>query len=366
MNTILMTTLTISGITGILALLLSVANRTIANYGEMKLTINDEKEYTVEGGDSLLSTLIEEEIFIPSACGGKGSCGYCKVKVTQGGGEILPTELGYVTPEEQREGIRLSCQLKVKTDLKIEIPEELFNVRQYDYTLSYMADVTDKIKHLRLRLPENATIDFKPGQYVQILTPVYKESDEEVYRAYSIASSPVNKNHIELLIGYVPEGICTTYIHKYLKEKDRLTIVGPFGDFYYRDTDREMIMVGIGTGMAPLLSILRYMRDQGIQRKGTFFFGARTREDLFLTEEIDEISRTLKDIEIVYTLSRPTPECHWEGPVGRVNDLLDKRLDDCSRLEAYLCGSPLMIDAVMEVFKKKDFPLQHIHYDKFE
>lgn len=366
MNTILMTTLTISGITGILALLLSVANRTIANYGEMKLTINNEKEYTVEGGDSLLSTLIEEEIFIPSACGGKGSCGYCKVKVTEGGGDILPTELGYVTPEEQKAGIRLSCQLKVKTELKIEIPEELFNVKQFDYTVSSMEDVTDKIRHLKLQLPENASIDFKPGQYVQILTPVYKESDEEVYRAYSIASSPVNRNAIELLIGYVPEGICTTYIHKYLKKNDTLTIVGPFGDFYYRDTDREMVMVGIGTGMAPLLSILRYMRDHGIQRRGTFYFGARTRKDLFLTEEIDAISRELKDIEVVYTLSRPTPECNWEGPVGRVNDLLDQRLGDCSELEAYLCGSPLMIDAVMDVFQTKGFPMEHVHYDKFE
>ncbi|MBN2259126.1 MAG: 2Fe-2S iron-sulfur cluster binding domain-containing protein [Clostridiales bacterium] len=365
MNTIIMTVAAISAITGFLALLLSVANRTIANYGEKKILINNEKEYIVDGGDSLLSALIENEIFIPSACGGKGSCGYCKVKVTEGGGTILPTELGYVTTEEQKEGIRLSCQCKVKEDLKIEIPEELFNVKQYDYIVEKIEQVTDKIKHLRLKLPKDNEIDFKPGQYIQILSPVYKESDEEVYRAYSIASSATDKNYIELLIGYVPGGKCTTYIHNYLKENDKLTIVGPFGDFFYHNSDREMILVGIGTGMAPILAILRYMRDNNIQRKGTFYFGARTKEDLFLTEEIDEIAKTLKDIEIVYTLSRPTPECNWTGPVGRVNDLLDKKLDDCSNLEAYLCGSPLMIDAVLDVFKKKNFEEQYIFYDKF-
>lgn len=367
MSTIIYSVIAISTVTGLLALLLSVANRTIANYGDKTLIINDEKEYIIDGGDTLLGALVEQEIFIPSACGGKGSCGYCKVKVLEGGGELLPTEIGYVTPEEAAQGIRLSCQLKVKTDIKIEIPEELFNVKQYDYHVAKIDDVTDKIKHLRLELPKDAEIEFKPGQFIQILTPEYKESDEEVYRAYSIASSPTNKNFIELLIGYIPDGICTTYVHKYLKEKDKLTIVGPFGDFHYLDSDREMIMVAIGTGMAPILSILRYMRDNNIQRKGTFYFGARTRKDLFLTEELEEIVNELKDIEIVYTLSRPTPECDWEGrPAGRVNELLSKKLDDCSNLEAYLCGSPLMIDAVLEVFKEKNFDEEHIHYDKFE
>jgi Na+-transporting NADH:ubiquinone oxidoreductase subunit F len=366
MSNILTTVFAISLVTGSLALLLSVANRTIGNYGEKKLLINEEKEFTIDGGDSLLGALIEQEIFIPSACGGKGSCGYCKIAVQEGGGDILPTELGYVTEKEAAEGIRLSCQLKVKNDLKIEIPEELFNVKQYDYHVAMIKTVTDKIKHLRLQLPKDKTIEFKPGQYIQILTPVYKESDEEVYRAYSIASSPSIKNSIELTIGYVPEGVCTTYIHNYLKVNDKLTVVGPFGDFQYHHSDREMVMVAIGTGMAPILSILRYMRDNKIQRKGTFYFGARTRKDLFLTDELDEIVKDLPGIKVVYTLSRPTPECNWDGQVGRVNNLLDKKLNDCSNLEAYLCGSPLMIDAVLEVFNEKNFDSEHIYYDKFE
>lgn len=191
MTVILTQVVVISGISGILALLLSIANRTIGDYGEKKLTINDEKEYTVDGGDSLLATLVSEEIFIPSACGGKGSCGYCKVHVSEGGGQFLPTEAGYVNPEEQAEGVRLSCQLKVKEDIKIEIPEELFNVRQYDYQVTKLDVVTPKIKHLRLELPKDKEIKFKPGQYIQILTPTYKGNDELFVMSLSVTNTNI-------------------------------------------------------------------------------------------------------------------------------------------------------------------------------
>ena len=160
MSSIGMTVLTISGITGLLALLLSVANRTIANNGEKKIIINKEKTLTVDGGDTLLSALVEQKIFIPSASGGKGSCGYCKVHVLEGGGDILPTELGYVTKAEQSEGVRLSCQLKIREDLQIQIPEELFSVKQFDYHVAFLKDVTPTIKHLRLNLPDNEEIEF--------------------------------------------------------------------------------------------------------------------------------------------------------------------------------------------------------------
>jgi Na+-transporting NADH:ubiquinone oxidoreductase subunit F len=263
MENIVTTVVAISGITGFLALLLSIANRTIANYGEKKLVINEEKEYIIEGGDNLLSTLNEQDIFIPSACGGKGSCGYCKVKVIEGGGQFLATEKGYVTETERLEGIRLSCQLRVKEDIKIEIPEELFNVKQYEYTVTILEDLTDKIKRVRLELPESLEINYKPGQYIQILTPVY-DGNEEVYRAYSITTPPSSKRAIELFIGYVPNGICTTYIHKYLKVNDKLNVVGPFGDFYYREGDKEMVLVAIGTGMAPIMGILRYINKNRI------------------------------------------------------------------------------------------------------
>ena len=366
MQTIAITVLTISGITGLLALLLSVANKTIANYGEMKININNTKELTVDGGDTLLSALIEQKVFIPSACGGKGSCGYCKVTVIEGGGEILATELGYVTPEEQKEGIRLSCQCKVRTDMHIEIPEELFSVKQYDYHVAFIKDLTPTIKHLRLTLPEKEEIEFKAGQYVQILAPTYKGNDEEVYRAYSIASSPMDPKAVELYIGYVKEGKATTYVHNFLKEKQKLTVVGPYGDFYYRDSDREMVLVAIGTGMAPIMSILKYMQSNNIQRKATFYFGARTAEDLFEMETLEQLQKDLPNFKLITCLSKPTEKCNWTGEVGRVTDLLQKYLVDASEAEAYLCGSPVMIDSVIPILREKGMAEENIMYDKFE
>jgi Na+-transporting NADH:ubiquinone oxidoreductase subunit F len=363
---ILRTVLIISSITGVLAYLLSLANKTIANYGEKNMTINGEKEYIVDGGDTLLTALVDNEIFIPSACGGKGSCGYCKVKVDSGGGRFLPTEAGYVTPTEQEEGIRLSCQLKVKEDIHIEIDEELFNVKQYDYDIAFIKDVTPKIKHIRATIPEGNEISFKPGQYIQILTPKYKGNREEVYRAYSIASGPQDNKALEMFIGYIPNGICTTYIHQHLKETDKLTIVGPYGDFYYQDTDRDMVMVAIGTGMAPIMSILKHLQANKIDRKVTFYFGARTRSDLYMIDELEALKKDIPRFKLITCLSRPTEACNWDGEQGRVTDLISKFLDNGSECEAYLCGSNKMIDSVTPLLKEKGIPEEFILYDKFE
>lgn len=366
MKDILTTVITISAITGTLALLLSIANKTIANYGEKNLIINNEKSYTVDGGDTLLSALVEQEVFIPSACGGKGSCGYCKVKVLEGGGQILPTEFGYVNPDEQANGIRLSCQCKVKENMKIEIPEELFNVKQYDYDIEFIHSVTPKIKHLRLKLPIDAEINFKAGQYIQLLAPKYKGNREEVYRAYSIASSPHDKSAIELFIGYIPQGICTTYVHQHLTKKDQVTIVGPYGDFYYQEGTRKMIMVAIGTGMAPIMSILKYMRDEKINRQVDFYFGARTRDDLYMMEELEALQKDLPTLKVITCLSRPSESCNWTGEKGRVTDLIKKFLKDGQNCEAYLCGSPLMIDSTIPALEEQGVPPAAIFYDKFE
>lgn len=363
---ILRTVFIISCITGILAYLLSLANKTIGNYGEKKMIINEEKDYIVDGGDTLLTALIDNEIFIPSACGGKGSCGYCKVTVLEGGGRFLPTEAGYVSPQEQKDGVRLSCQLKVKEDIHIQIPEELFNVKQYDYNIEFIHDVTPKIKHLRVTLPDDHEINFKPGQYIQILTPKYKGNKEEVYRAYSIASAPSDNKALELFIGYIPNGICTTYVHQHLTESDQITIVGPYGDFYYQESDREMVMVAIGTGMAPIMSILKFMRDEKIDRKVTFYFGARTREDLYMLDELNELTEALPNFRLITCLSRPTEACNWDGEKGRVTDLIQKHLNNGPECEAYLCGSPVMIDSVTPLLMEKGIPEEFIFYDKFE
>jgi Na+-transporting NADH:ubiquinone oxidoreductase subunit F len=340
---------------------LTIADRTIANYGEVKLTINDDKEYTVEGGSSLLSTLISQKIFIPSACGGKGSCGYCKVVVKEGGGPVLATELPILTKEEIESNVRLSCQCKVKQNIKIEIPEELFNVKEYAAYVIKMDKLTATIKRLRFDLGEEQ-INFKPGQYVQLKAPAYEGNDEEVYRAYSVASSVNDKHAIELLIGYTG-GIATTYVHQHLKESDLAHINGPYGDFYYHEDDGgPIIFAGAGTGMAPIISILQYMKDQNIQRKSIFFFGAKTMNDLFLLDKLKEFEETLYDFKFVPTLSREeSPE--WTGEKGRVPSSINKYIEKGQNYTAYLCGSPAMIDSIVESLA--DIPAEKIYFDKF-
>lgn len=366
METILITTATVTAFTGILAFLLTLADRTIGNYGEMTININGEKDYIVDGGDSLLSSLIEQKIFIPSACGGKGTCGYCKVEVIEGGGPILPTELPFLTEKEIEENIRLSCQCKVKENMKIQIPEELFNVKEYKLIVESIEDMTPEIKKLRLAFKEGDEINFKPGQFIQFKAPKYKGNDEEVYRAYSIASPPSEKNYIELIIGYVPGGKATTYVHQFLKEGDTVDINGPYGDFYYHgDRDNEMILVGVGTGIAPILSILHYMRDNNIERKAKFYFGAKTPEDLFLLDLIEEFEKDLYDFEFIPTLSRALEEHNWTGEKGRVNVALDKHIKDPKDKEAYLCGSPGMIHSVIESLNDKGILEELIYYDEF-
>jgi len=364
MSDVLITVLIASGIAGLLAFFLTLASNTIGNYGEVKININKEKEMTVNGGDTLLSSLNDNKIFIPSACGGKGSCGYCKVKVNDGGGIVLPTELGYLSKEEINKNIRLSCQLKVKENIQIEIPDELLNAREYTATVEFIKDLTPRIKHLRFRLEGDDEIKFKPGQYIQIKTPKYKGNDEEVFRAYLVASSPSNKKFVELIIGYVEDGICTTYIHKHLKEGDKISFTGPFGDFYYKESDREMVMVATGTGMAPIISILEYMRENNINRKATFYFGSRYIEDLFFIERLKELERDLHDFKFVPSLSKPNED--WSGEVGRVTDAINKYLIDGENVEAYMCGSGKMIDSTVTVLKKKNLKEENIYYDPFE
>ncbi len=365
MDNILISTAFITVITALFAVLLTIADRTINNYGIVKLTINDEKVYDIEGGSSLLASLTAEKIFIPSACGGKATCGYCKVQIHEGGGPVLATELPFLTEEELERHVRLSCQCKVKQDIKIEIPEELFNVKEFETTVTEIIDLTDTIKKLRFQLPEGEEFNFKPGQYVQLRAPLYEGNDEEVYRAYSIASSPTEKGYFELVIGYVPEGIATTYVHHHLEVGNKVLINGPFGDFYYQDTDRDMVMVATGTGVAPILAILNYMRTNDIKRKATFYFGAKTTSDLFMLDYFKELEETLFDFTFVPTLSRVSEGEVWNGQKGRVNNAIDKLLDSGENKEAYLCGNAAMIDSVVTSLTNKGMPVELIFYDKF-
>ena len=253
----------VSGISLFLALLMVIADATIGNYGDVTITVNEDKELTVKGGQSLLKALNGEGIFVPSACGGRGSCGLCKVRVVEGGGSYLPTELPWISEEERKRNIRLSCQFKVKSDVAIQIPEELFNVRQFTARVDTLRDLTHDIKEVRLSLIDPPSISMTAGQFIQFQVPEYELTDEPVYRAYSMASAPSDSSHIELEIRLVPNGICTTYVHKYLKEGDEVLLNGPYGDFFLRDSDRDVICIAGGSGMAPIKSILLDMAEKG-------------------------------------------------------------------------------------------------------
>ena len=365
LNGLLTAVIVVGGISGLLAVLMVIADNTIGNYGDVTVTVNNKKEYTVRGGSTLLGALMEQEIFIPSACGGRGSCGFCKVRVAEGAGELLPTELPHLTQEEIADNIRLSCQIKVKKDIKIEIPEELFSVKQFSAVVASIRDLTYDIKEVTFRLEEPAAIDFKAGQYVQILTPEYEKCDEPVYRAYSVSSAPSLKDTVELEIRRVPNGICTTYVHDYLKEGDRVTFNGPYGEFYLRDSDNDIIFLAGGSGNAPIKSILSDMAEKGIGRKALYLFGARSEKDLFLTEEMKGFEKKLKDFRYLPALSEPEEGSGWDGETGLITEVLDRNLADGSKTEAYLCGSPGMIGACVEILKKKGVGEDRIFYDKF-
>jgi Na+-transporting NADH:ubiquinone oxidoreductase subunit F len=356
----------ISAVAVFLALLMVIADATIGNYGEVTIQVNSgARELVVAGGQPLLKALVGEGIFIPSACGGRGSCGLCKVKVEEGGGQLLPTELPWLSEEEKKNNIRLSCQFKVKNDLSIRIPDELFRVKQFRTVVESIRDLTHDIKEVRLKLIDPPEIEPTAGQFVQFQVPEYELTDEPVYRAYSMASVPSDKNHIELEIRLVPNGICTTYVHSYLKEGDEVLVNGPYGDFFLRDTDRDIVCIAGGSGMAPLKSILLDMAEKGSKRKATYFFGARSAKDLFLLDEMRELEKQLENFTFMPALSEPEESDNWTGEVGLITDVVAKYVKDGSQKEAYLCGSPGMIDACVKVLTKCGVPEERIYYDKF-
>lgn len=365
MAEIFQTVLIITGIAGLLALLLTLAKQYVANYGECRIVINNDRELHVEGGNFLLSTLGGQGLFLPSACGGKGTCGLCKCKIVEGGGPVLPMELPFLTKEELEDSIRLSCQVKVRSDMKLIIPEELLSARKYTAVVEFIKDETPTIKLVRFRIADGQKIVFKPGQYIQLFAPPYPGSPEAVFRAYSLASSANEPDTAELIIGFVEGGLVSTYVHRHLSKGDTVTFNGPFGGFYLRDSDAEIILVAVGTGIAPIRSILFYLRDRQIQRKATFFYGARTENDLVCADEMYALEKTVPDFSFRPVLSRAGEDSGWTGDRGRVNDSVMKYVEGGGDKEAYLCGMPAMIQSVSEELVKKGIPLEKIYYDKF-
>jgi len=363
---ILVAVAVVSSIGTVLAALLSICEHFLANYGPCRIGINDERDITVKGGGNLLSMLTSEKIFVPSACGGRGTCGLCKLKVLEGAGPLLPTEEPYLSEEETQSDVRLACQVKVRNDLKIEIPPELFAIREYVCRCAAIVDLTHDIKQFRFDLVEPEQIDFVPGQYVQLLAPVYKKGGEEVYRAYSISSDPAEKHSIETIIRLVPGGICTTYCFEYLKVGDEVKINGPYGDFRLSDTSTPIVFIAGGSGMAPIKCILHYMKNTANNRKATYYFGANKVEELFLLDKMKVFESDLVDFRFMPVVATPDENENWNGQTGLVTEAFQRDLNNALECEAYLCGSPGMIDAAIKVLIDLGMREETIFYDKFE
>lgn len=354
-----------SAIGGTLALIMVIAQRWLSNYGEVKININAKKDITVTGGSSLLTALGKQQIFLPSACGGRGSCGACKCKVESGGGPLLPTEKPFLSKAEIEGSVRLACQVKVKSDISIRIPESIFNIRRFESVVEEIIDYTYDTKGIVFKLLEGQAIDFKAGQYVQLESRPYGKVKQSVIRAYSVASKPESKDRIQLIIRLVPEGLCTTWVHSNLQVGDKVSFTGPYGDFYLRDTDADILFVAGGSGKAPIKSILEHLQEVGTDRKMTYFFGARTVKDLYLTTEMQAFEKVFNNFEYVPVLSHPNAEDNWTGKTGFLMPYFKDAIRDPKNTEAYLCGSPGMISAVTKSLKEYGVAEDKIYYDSF-
>ncbi len=387
-----------------LVLILMQAKARLVAGGEVQILINDEKSLTATTGGTLLSTLAEHQIFIPSACGGQGTCGVCTVDVLDGGGAMLPTEKTHISRREAREGCRLSCQVKIKEDMKIAVPAEIFGVRKWQCTVRSNENVATFIKELILELPAGEEVPFRAGGYIQIESPPHKvdystfqiedeyhddwdrfklwnlvsKVDETVIRAYSMANYPEEKGIIMLNVRVatppprqmdLPPGQMSSYIFD-LKPGDEVTIAGPFGEFFAKDTDAEMIFIGGGAGMAPMRShIFDQFQRLHANRKVSFWYGARSYREAFYTDHFDRIAAENPNFTWHLALSDPLEEDHWEGYTGFIHQVLyDNYLKDhpCpEEVEYYLCGPPLMLQACMKMLDDLGVEPENIAFDDF-
>ena len=400
---VMMFTFTIVSLVG----LLMVARRQLVSTGDVNITVNDDPERALcaSAGGTLLGTLGGNRIFVPSACGGKGSCGVCKVTVLEGGGAVLPTELSHLDRGEVRGGVRLSCQVKVKQDMRIEIPAEVFDIRRWQCKVRSNENVATFIKELVLDLPAGEVVPFRAGGYIQIEAPpgsyTYRgievedeyradwdrfdlwrysaELDEPVTRAYSMANYPEETGGIMLNVRIAsppprapegtPPGKMTGYLFG-LKAGDDVTISGPFGEFFARETDAEMLFIGGGAGMAPMRShIFDQFRRVGTHRKVSFWYGARSLREAFYIDDFNAVQAEHDNFEWHLALSEPLPEDGWTGDTGFIHQVVhDNYLKDHPApedVEYYLCGPPLMLKACMEMLDGLGVEPSNILFDDF-
>ena len=388
----------------LVAIILIAKSRLVAS-GEISINVNGEKDFTTEAGGKLLNVLADNKLFVSSACGGGGTCAQCKVQVFEGGGEILDTEKSHISKREQREGVRLSCQVPVKQDMKIAVPEEVFGVKKWECTVRSNHNVATFIKELVLELPKGQAVPFKAGGFIQIERPggldidfkgfnieeEYKEdwdkfnlwqykssSSEDVVRAYSMANYPEEEGIIMLNVRIatpppnkpsIPPGLMSSYIFD-LKPGDKCTISGPFGEFFARDTKKEMIFIGGGAGMAPMRShIFDQFRRIKTDRKVTFWYGARSVREMFYVEDFDEIQKENENFKWHVALSDALPADNWDGYTGFIHNVLhDEYLknhpnpEDC---EYYVCGPPMMNTSVIDMLINMGVEPEDIMLDDF-
>lgn len=331
-----------------------------------KLTVNNKKNYNLRKGKSLFHNLIDNNIYLPSACGGKGMCGRCKIKVLSDIGNYTDSENRHLSEKEKKNGYRLACQIIVKRNLSVEIPGDLLSW-EYNAVVEKINDVTHDIKSITLSFDK--PVSFRAGQYIQLIIPPYGNIEDKTIRSYSMASPPSDKNNIELLVRLVPNGIATTYIHNHLNVGDRLSFTGPFGDFFIRDTNASILFIAGGSGLAPIKSmVLDILERKQTGRDMYFFFGARTAKDIYYDELFYNIDKNYAPFHFIPAISEPDKNTKWNGEKGLITDVVDNFLQkqDDREWEAYLCGSPGMINAcVQNVLLKNNIKSGKIYYDKF-
>ncbi|WMS86498.1 NADH:ubiquinone reductase (Na(+)-transporting) subunit F [Pleionea litopenaei] len=395
-----------TGVVLALVLIILFAKSKLVPSGDVTIDINDDADKAIKtaAGGKLLGALADRGIFVSSACGGGGTCGQCRCKVLDGGGSILPTEESHITKREAAEGYRLSCQVAVKQDMKVELPEEVFGTKKWECEVISNDNVATFIKELRLKLPEGEVVPFRAGGYIQIECPPhvsnYKDMDvaeeyhsdwdrfkiwdlvsevkEPVIRAYSMANYPEEKGMIMLNVRIatppprdwgLPPGQMSSYIFN-LKPGDKVTISGPYGEFFAKDTQNEMVFIGGGAGMAPMRShIFDQLRRIKTDRKITFWYGARSKREMFYVEDFDMLAAENENFEWHTALSDPLPEDNWEGYTGFIHEVLyenylknHKAPEDC---EYYMCGPPMMNAAVIKMLEDLGVERDNIFLDDF-
>lgn len=406
---LLVGTIIFLSVTILLIVMLLVAKAKLAPSGPVNISINGERELAANGGSSLLSTLSEAKLFLPSACGGGGTCGMCKCQVHEGGGSILPTEVGFFTRKQILNDWRLGCQVKVRENMTIEIPKEVFGIKKWECEVVSNDNVATFIKEFVVRLPEGEELDFQSGGYIQIdvpkldvdfrtmdVQPEYREdwdklkmwdlkmkNPDPIYRAYSMANHPAEGNIVKLNIRIatppwdraknqfmnVNPGICSSYIFS-RKPGDKVMVSGPYGEFHIKNTNREMMFIGGGAGMAPLRSmIFDQFLTQHTDRKASYWYGARSLREVFYDDELMDIEKTNPNFKFHIALSEPMKEDNWTGYTGFIHQIaLDNYLSkhpEPEDIEYYLCGPPMMNSAVLKMLDQLGVPPENIALDDF-